>query len=166
MFHDSWPLNIINENHSMSVKPTSFFFKFYLDLSLTVVQMTVANNGRTGVFADSTGKTAFDLAFANVVDSRIINNAKDGVSCAKDCRVVNSVVSANGDKGVYFRASGGLALGNTVTRNTGAGIHFSGSGGAGNNTVLDNAAGVEGLQISGVYLPMQPNACEPVCPAP
>lgn len=128
-------------------------------ISLTVRDMTVTSNGRTGVWADPGLGEANDVSFANIVGSRITLNGGTGVECFADCSVENSVVSRNGSAGLIFRGAGGRALGNTVVRNQNYGIYFFQLGGAGNNVALLNYPS----QLSGYYVPMQPNACDPAC---
>ena len=130
---------------------------------LSVSDMLVTRNGRHGIFADPQGPFTDTVAFASIAGSKVTANTSNGIICGENCRVENSLISGNGASGVSFYGLGGLALGNTVTQNSGGfGLSFVATGGAGNNTVLFNG----NPQISGAYVPMQPNACLPACPPP
>ncbi len=130
---------------------------------LTVSQMIVTANGRTGIIADDTGSQPDVMAFARISDSSVTRNGASGVVCTEHCLVESNIVSLNAAFGIYFRGKGGTALGNVSTSNGFYGMYFAAPGGAGNNTVLQNANAV---QIQGPYIAMQPNACVPDCPPP
>ncbi len=137
--------------------------------NLTILEMVISTNGRYGVFADPSSTTAGISAYAAVSSSSITANQNHGINCGEHCRVESNLISGNGGNGIYFAGGGGLALGNVVTENLYQGIYFFSDkpGGAGNNTLTENYAFVPGgPQIFGPYIPLQPNACNPACPAP
>ena len=129
--------------------------------SLTVHDMIVAANGRTGVFASVADPAIHDADFARITDSSIIRNGNDGISCPSYCHVEGSTVSDNGQIGVNCYGEGCTVLGNTIGSNGIMGVSFFWNSGAGNNTVTGSFTA-----ISGPYIPMQPNACVPACPTP
>jgi hypothetical protein len=128
---------------------------------LTVIDLVVTANGRNGIFADPGLNPVSTVAFASVTSSKITANGGVGISCADDCKVENSIISGNAFSGITFYGSGDMALGNVITRNGSNGVIFYNYGGAGNNTFVGNNP-----QISGGYIPLQPNACYPACPPP
>lgn len=127
---------------------------------LTVSDMIITANGRVGVFAESIGNGESGY-FTKVTNSNISSNLY-GIWCGAYCHVEGNIVSKNDNMGVYIAGVGGTVLGNTISANNGDGIYFPAKGGAGNNTIVSNG----GSAISGLYIPMQPNACSPACPPP
>jgi hypothetical protein len=122
---------------------------------LTVRDSVLWNNKLTGITA---------VNWASILNSTVVASGSHGIDCDNHCLISGNMISQNGigSTAAGVNASLSTVLGNTISGNGGFGIQGGGTG-YGNNTLTGNNFSGGGDQVSDDLMPLQPNACTPVC---
>jgi hypothetical protein len=119
---------------------------------------TAQNNGWAGIALGNDSR-----ASQNILSLNAATVGTSAIHCQERCLIERNVVTQSVNGPGVFTQNGGLVIGNLIAGNKSFGLSADGAGtGFGHNMLINNNN--NGVQVSGILLPLDPNACQPAAP--